>query len=305
MFTGQRVLVLGGSGFIGKYIVRLLKDEGADVTAPTHDEWNLEESYIPAHIQLLKPDYCVNLAGINGSAAFNRDLPADIFLRNSLINLHFYQYCSLHTKCKKAISIISSCVYPEEHCTFDMPEYMALQGKPNINAAGQAYAKRNSIVCAKLFHYQYGSPFITVCPPTVYGPGDSLDLQKSKVVGALLKKVADAKDCHEPHIEVWGNPHTQREFIYAEDLARFLLACLCTYSDSSEPINIPGQEMTIGALLDIIKYVVGWEGKTKWTCPDLAGQHRKLLNSSKFNKLFNYPRQTPIREGIRLTYEAM
>lgn len=320
--SGKNVGLTGAKGFIGKYVNQVLKKRDATV-------FNFEDK-LPAVSQIRsahdilkdskkccdylnkhKIDYVIHLAGYNGGIEFNRQFPADIFAINTILGINIISACANtqqqrpnqrnQTKVKKLLSVITSCSYPDG---MDLMQEKELHsGAPGDIVSCHGYAKRNVEIASRMYRKQYKLNAITVCPNTVYGPGDRLDPNRTKVMTALIKKFVDAKNENLDQVVCWGTGLPKREFIYVQDTAELLVRTLENYEEEI-PLNIStGQEYTIKDLSEIIASIVGYEGKIYWDTSKQDGAMRKRLDVTRMPKFLGEYDFTPIEKGIRNTYE--
>jgi GDP-L-fucose synthase len=145
-------------------------------------------------------------------------------------------------------------------------------------------------------------------PTNLYGPNDNFHSQNSHVLPGLLHRFHLAKINNLPYIEIWGTGKAKREFMHVDDMADACLQVLekvdaqDLYSQNISQINIgSGQEITIAELAQKIAKTVGYNGEIKFDLSKPDGTLRKLLDSSRLNKL-GYKPQISIDEGLKSTY---
>jgi GDP-L-fucose synthase len=326
----KRVLVTGSEGFLGRHVIAALgKECDRPVVTVPHEE-------DPAKgVDLLRPDYVdvmfenvsregpvdlvLHLAGYNGGLKFNSDRPADIFHRNTTMALNVLGSARKHGA-GKVVSMVASCAYPEtewvrevgdrgeryweKHDCEIMDERQFLDGPPHRSVACHAYAKRNIQIASSFYRKQYGLKAVCVCTPTLVGPGDRTDPDRTKVMTALIKKFVDAHRKGEPEVVCWGSGKPLREFMYVGDAADLILKAAALYDDSDLPLNLgTGQEVSIRDLTEIIAKATGYAGRIRWdeTKPD--GQYRKRLDITRMEALLGPQTFTPLEEGVRRTVE--
>lgn len=301
--TGKKIGVTGARGFIGKYVCNTLKNRGAEVFE--FENVNLLEDKTFYYIYSNSIQYVIHLAGFNGGIEFNRLYPADIFAWNTIMAINVINACQL-AKVQKVLSLITSCSYPDGLDI--MNEINLHQGPPNEVVSCHGYAKRNVEIVSRMYRKQYGLNSVVACPNTVYGPGDRIDPNRTKVMTALIKKFIDAKVAKNSEVVCWGTGVPKREFIYVKDTAELLVRVLEQY-DEELPINLAtGQEYTIKELSKLIAQKVGYEGKIIWDTSKPNGAASKRLDVSKMKRYFNDYIFTSIDQGIEETikwYKAL
>ena len=314
----KKILVTGFGGFLGQHVQEYLNNQSADVicaadftnllTSGCKNIDLLDINLVKKIFQTIQPEIVLHLAGYNGGINFNIENPADIFFRNTIMGLNVLEAAKQH-KIKKVVSITASCGYPclkpLKDCENEiMYEEDYLDGPPHDSVAPHAYAKRNLQLASKFYNQQYGLNAVCLCPTTLYGPGDTYDLSRTKVMGALIKKIVDAKERNAPEIEMYGSGSARREFIYVKDAAQLICEASLKYNDSKEPLNIgSGQEISIKELVDLICSIIGYNGHILWDKTKPDGQLRKLLDSSKMRAVLGKYQFTSLEDGIKATIE--
>lgn len=281
------IFVTGSRGFIGRHVCELLRDKGYDVIeCCVNLEKEVDYSF--------SPDILLHLASHNGGIQYNNEYPFDVFSQNQVINIRAIK---MALKAKKFITLLTSCGYPSlEH---NLEEDFYLTGKPEEIVSCHGYVKRNLLLGCQFAQKQYGLNYLCLCPNTVYGPGDSIDPIKTKVMMALIKNFVEAKKKRFDKIVFWGTGEAIREFIFVKDLANIIEKSF--YLDLSGLINVPtGQVYSIKDLAEKIKKMVEYEGRVVWDNSKPDGQRYKVLDDELFKKYFDFT-PTTLDEGIKQT----
>lgn len=294
----KTVLVTGGRSMIGRYVCKDLVQMGAIVHNAPHEEvdWlSLADSRY--YFDQCKPEYVIHLAGWNGGIEWNRTYPADIFYKNTQMGLNVLN-CCVEYSVEKIISVLASCAYPGS-TDEELKEEDLWNGLPHDSVECHGLAKRTLHAYSKQIQKQYGIPAICCILTNCYGPHDSYHPQKTKVVGALIRKFVEAKQQNLPKVFCWGTGEPLREFMYAEDAGKAINNVLLYYNEL-DPINIgSGQEISIRELAETIAYIVGYKGKIIWESSG-GGQKRKRLNLDRYYSTIKYP-ITPLKTGLLRT----
>lgn len=214
--------------------------------------------------------------------------------------IHF----SWETKVKKLLFLGSSCIYPRK-CPQPMKEKYLLTGKLEPTNESYALPKIAGLKLCEYYNREHNTNFISLMPSNVYGIGDNFDLKNSHVMVALIRRFYEAKVKKLPFVKVWGTGETKREFLYVDDLADACLYFMENYDakELGEFVNIgTGKDQTIREIVNIIKDVVGFNGKIGWNTSKPDGTPRKLLDVSRLHKL-GWKHKIELEEGIRQTYE--
>ena len=298
--TGSKVLVTGGNGFFGKHVCKELSANGCQVLSPTSDEMNLlnlDSTF--SYYEKNRPDFVIHLAGYNGGIKFNTDFPADIFIQNTTmaINLHV---CARTLKTVKILSVLASCAWEQPKNEFITPEDI-LTGKPDQTVSCHGYAKRNLYLLSDFCRQEYGLNSNTVCVTTLYGPGDTYDPLRTKVMGAMVKRFVDAAESGVNDVVCWGTGTPKRQFVYVEDAAKMMINSL-KHQPTKYPLFIGSPDnISIKNLAEMVAKEAGFAGIILWDHSKPDGQNSKrMLTTHRLNPDSEY---TPLIEGIRKTIE--
>lgn len=295
----KKILVTGGTGFLGSAICKNIEDKGGIAIPLKSEEVNLLN--LESIIQFMaasKPDYCIHAAGYNGGIEFNRMYPADILYSNTIMGLNLHYACQ-YMNVKKVLSIMTSCAYPDTGMEF-LKEETFWEGLPNKTIRAHGIAKRTLQTAAESYNEQYELNAVTVCVTNLYGPKDTFNLVRTKVVGALIRKFVEAVN-ENSSVDCWGTGAPMREFMYVDDAAEAIVQALQKYEDSSQPLNIgTGKDISIKQLVEYIVDATGFSGEVYWDTDKPDGQMKKLLDTTRMS---NYIKISPIevKEGIKKT----
>jgi len=302
MEKNSKIYIAGHVGLVGSAITRKLQAEGySNLVFRTLEELDLMDKTATADFfKKEKPEYVFLAAAKVGGIKANDDYPADFIYQNLEIQNNIIHNSFLNGV-KKLLFLGSSCIYPRE-CQQPIKEEYLLTGplEPTNNA--YAIAKIAGIKMCQAYNKQYGTNYISAMPTNLYGPRDNFDLESSHVLPALIRKFHEAKIKNQKEVVIWGTGLPKREFLHVDDLADACVYLMKNYNDS-EIINIgTGEDITILELAQIIKEIVGFEGKivNDKTKPD--GTPRKLLDISKLHSM-GWEHGISLKNGIESTYE--
>jgi GDP-L-fucose synthase len=303
LLAGKRVLVTGGSGFLGAKVLERLGDHAvAEVFAPRSSEYDLREhDGIRAALADTRPDVVIHLAAVVGGIGANMATPGQFFYDNAIMGIQLIEESRL-AGVERFACVGTVCAYPK-HAPAPFKEDDLWNGYPEETNAPYGLAKKMLLVQLQAYRQQYGFDGIYLLPVNLYGPGDNFDERTSHVIPALIKKCCDALDRDAQEITCWGSGRASREFLYVDDAAQGIVAAAarCT---SSEPINLgSGQEITIAELTESIAELVGFDGEVVWDTTKPDGQPRRWLDTSRAQQEFGFAAGTDLREGLRRTIE--
>ena len=229
--------------------------------------------------EIHRPDHVIHLAAKVGGVKGNNDYVADFFTKNIQMNTNVLAACHAFGV-KKVISLLSTCVYPDE-VRYPLTENQIHNGPPHSSNFGYAYAKRMLDVQSRAYRNQYGCNFITAIPNNLYGENDNFHLTDGHVIPAMIRKVYEAKINDVASVTFWGDGSPLREFTYSEDLAKILLFLLESYNNP-EPINVGNTgEMSIRDIAKLIIDHIGYSGAVVWDTGMPVGQYRKPSSNKK------------------------
>ena len=297
-----RILITGATSMVGRSL--FYEDgpfRGCWMFADNHSIWDLmNKEACDSLFNEVKPDYVIHLASLNGNIDYNAKYPSDIFATTTQIALNVLTTASKY-KVKKVVSAISSCAYPEAEL---LVEENFFSGEPHRSVDAHGFAKRYILELGRQIYKQSGMVSVGMCFNTCYGPDDNFDLNKTKVVASLVRKIYTAKASGDISVSIWGTGNARREFIYAGDLPKMFFNTLKLYNDVYYPINVGcGEDISIGDLARLIKDVVGYSGELVFDESKPDGQMKKLLCNKKMTSLFGEQEFTPLRRGLEETVD--
>jgi len=247
-----------------------------------------------------RPAYVFLIGGKTGGIKANQNYPGSLMHDNLLVNCHVIDSAHRH-HVQKLLYLASSCVYPKFSHQPMKVEYLTT-GKLEPTNEPYAIAKLAGLFLSQAYRQQFGNHIITAIPANVFGPGDNFSPEDSHVIGALMRRMHDAKIRGQAHVDIWGSGLPRREFIFSQDLARACLFLMDVY-DGEEPINAGvGCDWSIKEIAEMICEVVGYSGEIKFDRSKPDGMPAKLLESVRLKQMGWEP-QTSIQDALAVTYE--
>jgi GDP-L-fucose synthase len=302
-WTGKRVTVTGGAGFLGSFVVAELKSRGCEnIFVPRSSEYDLVEmESVKRLYRDARPDVVIHLAARVGGIGANRENPGKFFYDNLLMGTQLIEQARL-SNVEKLVAIGTVCAYPK-FAPVPFREEDLWSGYPEETNAPYGLAKKMLLVQSQSYRAQYGLNSIFLVPVNLYGPGDNFDLQSSHVIPALIRKCIDAKQSGSHEIVCWGDGTPTREFLYVADCAEAIVLAAEKY-DQSQPVNIgTGKEISIKDLTELISELTGFDGRVVWDKSKPNGQPRRCLDVSRAKDLFGFVAKTGLRSGLEKTIE--
>jgi len=299
-WNGKRVVVTGGAGFLGSYVVDRLRAEGARVCVPRSRDFDLREK--EATQRLLdreNPQVIFHLAAVVGGIGANQKNPGSFFYDNAIMGIQLMELARRHGV-EKFVGIGTICAYPK-HTPVPFQEKSLWEGYPEETNAPYGLAKKMMLVQSQAYRAQYGFNAIYLLPVNLYGPGDNFDLQTSHVIPALIRKCVEAARRGAEEIVLWGDGTATREFLYVEDAALGIVQAGAKY-ESDEPVNLgTGHEISIRDLATIVAEATGFTGRIAWDTSKPNGQPRRCVDITRARESFGFEPASTLHEGIRKT----
>jgi GDP-L-fucose synthase len=302
-FPYQRVVVTGGSGFLGSYVVEKLRARGCkQIFVPRRANYDLVQG---ENVRRLyddaQPDLVIHLAAIVGGIGANRQNPGRYFYDNLMMGVQLMEEARKRGV-KKFVALGTICAYPK-FTPVPFKEDDLWIGYPEETNAPYGLAKKMMLVQSQAYRQQYGFNSIFLLPVNLYGPRDNFDPQSSHVIPALIRKCVEAVRAGADHITCWGTGQATREFLHAEDCAEGILLATERY-DKSDPVNIgAGFEISIRDLAEKIAALTGFKGRIEWDSSQPDGQPRRCLDVARAEREFGFRARIGFDQGLRQTIE--
>lgn len=303
VLSGKRILVSGGQGFLGRFVLEKLKSRScAEISAPNVLEYDLRKlDRIKAVYDTARPDIVIHLAAKVGGIGLNKAKPGELFYDNLIMGIQLLEEARLRG-IEKFVSLGTICCYPK-FTPVPFKEKDLWNGYPEETNAPYGLAKKMLLVQGQSYHVQYGFNAVFLMPVNLYGPGDNFNPESSHVIPALIKKCFDAIDKGEKIIVVWGTGKPTREFLYVEDCAEAIVLATEKYN-KSEPVNLgSGFEIRIKDLAELIARLCGFKGRIEWDRSNPDGQPRRRLDVSKAKKEFAFKAKVDFDHGLKETID--
>lgn len=296
----ERILITGGSGFIGTNLIARLTARGIVASAPSHARFDLMSQYDVRRMFLeMRPTVVVHLAGLVGGIEANRKRPAEFHYQNLIMSANA-MHAAWASGVKKFMTLIGGCSYPA-NAESPIQESCLLQGYPQAESAPYSLAKAMSVVQAQAYRAQYGFSAIVLIPGNAYGPHDNFDLASGHVVPALIRRFLEAEQSGADTVTVWGTGKPIRDFVYIEDVCDAILVAAETYDDPM-PVNISsGVPTSILELVETIAEMTKFTGRIIWDVTKPDGQAVKIFDVRRQEKILVRTCTTQLVCGLEKT----
>ncbi len=299
--TGKRVLVTGGAGFLGSWVIRRLEAEGCGaITVPRSRDVDLrQETAVERLYAAARPEVVLHLAARVGGVGANLASPGSFFFDNVMMGALVMEYARRYGV-EKFVSVGTVCCYPK-HTPVPFQETALWDGYPDETNAPYGIAKKMLLVQGQAYRAQYGLNAIFLLPVNLYGPGDNFDPATSHVIPALIRKCVEARDRGQGEVVVWGSGKATREFLYVEDAAEAIALAAARY-DRADPVNVgAGVEVSIADLVQQIAALTGFEGGITWDGSKPDGQPRRRVDTTRAEREFGFRARTTFADGLERT----
>jgi GDP-L-fucose synthase len=303
-WTGKRILLTGGAGFLGSHIVdNLVNLRGvskSQITIPRSKEADLRKWETCTEV-VNGVDVIIHLAARVGGIGFNQKYPGTLFYDNIMMGTLLMETARLE-KVDKFVQVGTVCSYPK-NTSVPFKEDDLWNGYPEETNAPYGIAKKSLLVMAQAYRKQYDMDIIFLVPVNLYGPKDNFDLESSHVIPALIRKFTEAVIEDKKEVTVWGTGKASREFLFVEDAAEGIIAATEKY-DKPAPVNLgSGREISIRELVDLIARLAKFEGQITWDASRPDGQPRRCLDTSRAKVEFDFEAKTRLEEGLSKTID--
>ena len=299
----KRVIVTGGAGFLGSYVVEKLKERGGkNIFVPLVEDYDLtKEKNIIKLYQDYPADIVIHLAAVVGGIGANRENPGKFYYDNLVMGAMLMEYAR-QFKVDKFVAIGTICAYPK-FTPVPFREKDLWNGYPEETNAPYGLAKKMMLVQSQAYRAQYGFNSIFLLPLNLYGPRDNFNPKSSHVIPALIRKFIEAIEKNEDGVVVWGTGKPTRGFLYVEDAAEGILLATEKYN-KSDPVNLGTDlEISIKDLAELIAKLTVFKGKITWDTSKPDGQPRRRLDTSMAEREFGFKARMDFEEGLKRTID--
>jgi GDP-L-fucose synthase len=302
-WSQERIVVTGGAGFLGSFLLEELRRHGAgEVFVPRSKDYDLVDMAAVKRLYAdAKPTLVIHLAAKVGGIGANRSNPGKFFYDNLMMGVQLIEV-GRQVGLKKLVALGTICAYPK-FCPVPFKEEDLWNGYPEETNAPYGLAKKMLLVQSEAYRQQYGFDSVVLFPVNLYGPRDNFDLHTSHVIPALIRKCVEARERGEKRIVVWGDGSASREFLHARDAAEGIVAAAERY-EKSEAVNLgAGFEIRIRDLVPLVARLCRFEGELTWDASKPNGQPRRMLDTSKALRELGWKARIGFEEGLRETIE--
>ena len=301
-WKGRKVVVTGGAGFLGSFIVERLTGAGAEVSVPRKRDYNFVD--FGACMKCLaeaRARTVIHCAAFYGGIWINQVHPGRIYYENLLMGANLMEASRL-SAVEKFVGIGTACSYPGYLGGY-LPEEKLWDGPLHESVENYGLTKKCMVAQGKAYRKEYGFPSIHLILTNLYGPRDTFNPLRSHVVSALIRKFVEAAQQGAEEVEVWGTGKPVREFLYVEDCAEGVVRAAELY-DSPVPLNVgTGKGTSIKELAEAIADVTGFKGRLRWNAEKPDGQEFKVLDVSRMKQELSWEPAASLRDGLRKTID--
>ena len=300
-FEGKRLLVTGGAGFLGSFVVEQLRQRGCrEIAVPRSRDYDLVDGEaIRQMFRDTKPELVIHLAARVGGIGANQKNPGKFFYDNLMMGVQVIHE-AWKAGVRKVVAAGTICAYPK-FTPVPFREEDLWNGYPEETNAPYGLAKKMLLVQSAAYRQQYGFDSVVVFPVNLYGPRDNFDLETSHVIPAIVRKIDQAMKSGQQEVTLWGDGTPSREFLYVEDAAEGILAA-CERYESSDPVNLgSGREIRVRDLAELIASLMGFKGRFVFDTSKPNGQPRRALDTRRARERFGWTARTSFEDGLGRT----
>jgi GDP-L-fucose synthase len=299
----KNLLILGANGFLGKNVTSLLNEKydykifklnGKNELDLTKDD--LFNDYLSKN----KIDYIINCAAFVGGIAYGYDFPAELLSKNTVMASNIYK-AAYENGVKLLVNPISNCAYPKDQNLYEEKNFW--DGAPHESVFEYGFSKKFFVALGNAYFREYNFSSANIVLSNMYGPHDHFDEKKSHALGALIKKIYDAKLNNFKNVEIWGTGKPIREWLYVTDGADALIKSTAL-KENSYFFNIGvNKGMSIKEMAVLIAKIIDWDGEFIFDTSKPDGAKEKRVLGKFTEKNFNWSPQISLENGIRSTVE--
>jgi len=301
-WSGKKVLVTGGGGFLGSHVVNQLREKGADIFVVRSREYDLtHEADVVRLFREHPAEIVMHLAGYVGGIGANKTFPADFFYRNLMMGA-LVLHNAWKSGAKKVVAAGAGCGYPE-FAPQPIKESDYWNGYPQDDSAPYSLAKRMLHVQSMAYWRQHKFPIVVTIPGNIYGEYDNFDLAAAHVIPALVRKFVEATDDGHTSLPVWGSGKPTRDFVYAGDVAEGMIRAAEKFDDPVLMNLSAGRDHSIREVVDLLTDISGFKGKIAWQTDKPEGQSSRLFDMSVAEKRLGFKADTSLRDGLKKTFD--
>jgi len=300
-WSGKKVLVTGGNGFLGSHVVNELKNLNVkDIFTPASKDYDLRNRTDCKKV-LKDIDVVFHLASTSGGIMFLKERPAEAFYDNIMMGVNLIHEAK-EVGIEKLIITGAVSSYPKL-APIPFNEKNIWDGYPDETNAPYGIAKRTLLVQSQAYRQQFDFNSIILFLTNLYGPKDHFDPTSATVIPALIHKISSAKKQNDKSVSIWGDGTPTRDFLYVQDAVRGLMLAAEKY-DEGLPINLGSdQETTINELVNLISKITGFKGQIKWDKSKPNGQPRRKVSNKLAEEKLGFKSETTLEEGLQKTIE--
>ena len=295
----MKILLVGSGGFLGNHVKTILNNEYDTFEITGKKQIDITKyDKLDKYLSKLKPDIVINCAAFVGGISYGYKYPARMLYENSTIAINLYR-ASQKNKVKKFINPISNCAYPRNLTTYKEENFF--DGPPDDSVYNYGIAKRLFVQLGKSFYQEKNFSSVNVVVSNMYGPNDHFDIERSHALGAIIKKVHDAKINNYKEVELWGTGKPIREWLYVDDGAKALIKSI-NLESGHHFFNVGVEKgISILELAEIIKDKIGWDGKFVLDTSKPDGVLEKKVDGTRGEEKLNWKPETSLIDGIQTT----
>lgn len=310
-WKNKKVLVTGGTGFVGSYVAKILAEKGADVTVTTSNTKNNKNTFKHGKVKIADltnlqdcliatkdQEIVFHFAALDGGVSFKKTHPAEMFRANVGMTVNVVEACK-ENGVERVLLMSSIDIYPKATRSPFQEKY-GYRHTTVDDLTGYAWAKLVGEITGSLYKSEYNLQIAIIRAGNIYGPGDYIETERARVIPSFISQALQNKDIH-----IIGNGDQERSFLYISDFAQAALNAAEFYA-IGDPVNVSGTNyISIKRLAEMIIGQVKSSSKIILEKKDMSLPKDRTISVTKAKKKLRFKEHVSLDEGLAETIASL